>query len=311
MDPITHTLAGAAMARGGLDRRTPLAAATLMLAANAPDIDIFIMFAGPYDGLAFRRGWTHGPLALLLLPFVLTGLMLAWDRLVRLRRDPTLAPVNAAAILTISVIGVVSHPMLDWLNTYGIRLLMPFSDRWFHGDAVFIIDPWIWLALSLALFLPRRTARRVRTAGVAVVAYMVLMVGASRVAESVAWRAAEASGVAGVAEVMYAPQPARPWLGGLIVATATEYRYGSFKWFSNDRVRLDGELIARGDWDQDVVRRAMQADDVRDYLTWSRFPFVRVEPATAGTAVSFGDARFTRGPSGGGLQGVSVVVAPD
>ena len=63
MDPITHTLAGAVMARAGLDERTPLAAATLMLAANAPDIDIFIMVAGPYDGLAFRRGWTHGPSA--------------------------------------------------------------------------------------------------------------------------------------------------------------------------------------------------------------------------------------------------------
>ena len=37
------------MARAGLDERTPLAAATLMLAANAPDIDIFIMFAGQYD----------------------------------------------------------------------------------------------------------------------------------------------------------------------------------------------------------------------------------------------------------------------
>ena len=48
MDPITHTMAGAVMARAGLDRggTLPLAATTLVLAANAPDIDIFVMFLG-------------------------------------------------------------------------------------------------------------------------------------------------------------------------------------------------------------------------------------------------------------------------
>ena len=80
MDPITHTMAGAVMARIGGDRRTPLAAATLILAANAPDIDIFSVWVGSFASLAFRRGWTHGPIALLLLPFVVTGIILAWDR---------------------------------------------------------------------------------------------------------------------------------------------------------------------------------------------------------------------------------------
>ena len=46
---------------------------------------------------------------------------------------------------------MLTHPVLDWLNNYGIRLLMPFSPRWFYGDAVFIIDPWLWLALGGAL----------------------------------------------------------------------------------------------------------------------------------------------------------------
>ena len=67
-------------------------------------------------------------------------------------------------------------------------------------------------------------------------------------------------------------------------------------------------MIARGDWSADVVRRAMLEDDVRDYLTWSRFPFVRLEDTTSGEqAVFFGDARFTDGV-GGSLEGVRVVV---
>ena len=44
MDPITHTMAGAVIARAGGDRKTALAAATLMLAANAPDIDIYTVW---------------------------------------------------------------------------------------------------------------------------------------------------------------------------------------------------------------------------------------------------------------------------
>ena len=139
MDPITHTMVGAAMARAGLDRggTLPLAATTLMLAANAPDIDIFVMYLGSYAGLAFRRGWTHGPIALVMLPLLLTALVLAWDRLVRRRgeRGASRAPMAAGATLLIASIGVVSHPALDWLNTYGIRLLMPFSREWFYGDA--------------------------------------------------------------------------------------------------------------------------------------------------------------------------------
>ena len=47
-------------------------------------------------------------------------------------------------LLVLAYVGVISHPALDWLNVYGIRLLMPFSPRWFYGDALFIVDPWVW-----------------------------------------------------------------------------------------------------------------------------------------------------------------------
>jgi inner membrane protein len=171
MDNITHTMAGAVLARAGLDRggTLPLASTTLMLAANAPDIDVFVLFLGSYAGLALRRGWTHGPIALVLLPLVLTGLMLAWDRLLRRRRErgASRAPMDAGATLLISCIGVVSHPALDWLNTYGVRLLMPFSGEWFYGDAVFIMDPWLWLLFTAALIPWRRTRRRVQIFGAA------------------------------------------------------------------------------------------------------------------------------------------------
>ena len=48
---------------------------------------------------------------------------------------------------------VLGHPLLDWLNTYGVRFLMPFDGTWFYGDALFIIDPGVWLLAGLTVVL--------------------------------------------------------------------------------------------------------------------------------------------------------------
>jgi inner membrane protein len=95
MDPVAHTFAGAALAAAGLRRATPLAAAALVLGANAPDVDARY-FAGSYEAIAFRRGWTHGVLAVALWPFVLAACCFV-DRGVRRRRDPTATPARGAA----------------------------------------------------------------------------------------------------------------------------------------------------------------------------------------------------------------------
>jgi inner membrane protein len=159
MDPLCHTLAGASFAHSGLRRLTPLAATTLVVGANLPDVDIVANAWGGDFSLCFRRGWTHGILALVVLPVALAGLMLLIDR-VRRVRWPASTPARAAPLLGLSLLSVWSHPALDWLNTYGVRLLMPFSGRWFHGDAVFIIDPWLWLLLAAGVVMA--TTRRGR-----------------------------------------------------------------------------------------------------------------------------------------------------
>lgn len=177
MDPVTHSLTGAALSRAGLHRATPLATAALVVGANIPDVDIISQFTGgTYGSLAYRRGMTHGPVALLLLPLLVAGLLLLYDRVWRRRRRPSDPPARAAPLLGLAFLGALTHPALDWLNTYGIRLLMPFSDRWFYGDAVFIIDPWIWLALAVPL-VPFAASRRARllTVVLGIVATLLVM----------------------------------------------------------------------------------------------------------------------------------------
>ena len=158
MDPIAHTLAGATLAETRLRNATPFAAPALILGANAPDIDAVTMFINRDLSLGFRRGWTHGVLAMVVLPLVLTALLLLLDRAVaRWRgREPR---ARAGPLLSLSTLAVVSHPLLDWLNTYGVRFLMPFDGTWFYGDALFVVDPWVWLLLGTSVVLARSTSR--------------------------------------------------------------------------------------------------------------------------------------------------------
>jgi inner membrane protein len=157
MDNLTHSLAGAILGQMGLKKKTGLAMPTLIIAANLPDIDAFATFFGGVQHLALRRGITHGPIAMLVLPILLWAAMLAWERW---RPNPKRLPVHKGWLLALAYIGTISHPALDWLNNYGIRLLEPFSSRWFYGDTIFIIDIWIWAALALSLWFSFRRERR-------------------------------------------------------------------------------------------------------------------------------------------------------
>ena len=242
-----------------------------------------------------------------------TALLLLWDRAVRRRRDPSLAPVRAPWILALAVLGTLSHPLLDWLNTYGIRFLMPFSRTWFAGDAVFIIDPYWWLLLGLTLVLAKRgrPLPTVRFAAAVAFAYPTLLVLISAAGHRVARAEAIAQGIPDVTDIVYQPQPLRPLAAELIAATPSAYHVGRLKWTGPVRVTFGDTMIARGPWDDAQVRAAMQDPDVRDYLVWARFAWVRIDTTATGVpvAVVFGDARFPEGGLAGGLGGLRVPIS--
>lgn len=140
------------MAESGLRRTTPLATATLVIGANLPDVDFIATAWGRDTMLHVRRGVTHGILGVALLPVALAVGMVIFDRF-RRSRKPDAEPARFEKLLMLSYLAVLTHPALDWLNNYGVRLLSPFDDRWFYGDALFIIDPWLWLMMGAAVIL--------------------------------------------------------------------------------------------------------------------------------------------------------------
>ena len=151
MDPICHTLVGAALAQTGLGRRTTFGTAALLIGVNLPDVDGLAMFIDSDMALLLRRGWTHGIPALLILPILSNGLLMMWYRLqAGYYNRPPPRPI---VLLSLSFLAVVTHSSLDWLNNYGVRWLMPINGQWSYGDSVFIADPWLWLMLGGVVFL--------------------------------------------------------------------------------------------------------------------------------------------------------------
>lgn len=306
MDNLCHTLVGAAMGEAGLKRRAGLSMATLMIGANLPDVDVLAIPFG--ESLPFRRGWTHGPLAWVVLPVVLAALVVGWDRLQQRRgtRPPDRLPVRFAPVLGLAAASVLSHPFFDWLNSYGIRLLMPFSDRWFYGDAVFIIDPWIWLALGAGVLLARRRDRSgapawprpARFALAAVGVYVAALVASSALAERLA--AAEIEQAAGVrpARVMAGPLPLDPRRRQLVFELGEGYGTGEVAWGATPRVRLAPTLTPRLDR-HPAALAARRHEPIADFLVWSRFPFFVIDPEPGGAWVRVADARYTSRRGGG------------
>lgn len=289
MDNVCHTLVGAAFGEAGLKQRTRFGQTALMIAANLPDLDVLV-FATDVPSVAFRRGWTHGTLAQVLLPVLLATTFYAIGKMKAGRAGDT--PVSIRWLLLLSYVGVLSHVALDWLNTYGIRLLMPFDGRWFYGDTLFIIDPWLWLTLGVGVWLARKRGRPgpARRALVIATAYIAIMCLTAQLARNIVadtWRAQH-----GVqpSSLMVGPLPVTPFQREIIVDAGSHYVTGTFRWFST-RVSFDPTVIEKRAHDP-RVEQARRRPPVRGFLVWSRFPFWTFDSTADGSQVSVSDMRF-------------------
>lgn len=150
MESITHTLFGAALAKTRLGQASPWAPVALMVAANLPDFENFVlMFYDRPTNMVHHRGITHTVLGVAVLVPLFTLLVRFLERTFA-RAGPT---GSFRGVLLGVGLAAASHPVLDWLNTYGVRPWLPFDDTRYHGDLVFIVDPWLWLLLGGAVCL--------------------------------------------------------------------------------------------------------------------------------------------------------------
>jgi inner membrane protein len=292
LDNLCHTLTGAAFAEAGLKHRTRFGHAALMVAANLPDLDVLVFVTGT-PPVAFRRGWTHGVIAQALLPVLLTLIFVMIDR--RWPDPMGRRRVRPAAMLLLGYVGVFSHVALDWLNTYGVRLLMPLSRDWFYGDSVFIVDPWLWLVLFAGVMIARRLrAPRAAMAALAVATlYIAVMIASSRMARQMVVAAWTAARGAPPARVMLGPVPIHPLRKTVIVDAGDHYERGSVEWWPKN-IRFSPEQVPKNDRHPAAVRAAESDPAFRGLLVWSRFPYYELAEADGGRVrVTLGDMRFS------------------
>jgi len=134
------------LSRAGLNRGEKGTPLMIMLAANAPDMDTYNFFTDNLEYLQVHRGYTH---SLVFAPLVALIPLLLVKAFTRTR----FTLVTLGAYLG-CVLAVLSHLLLDWTNVYGVRLLLPFSAKWYRLDSTDIIDPVILGVLILAVAAP-------------------------------------------------------------------------------------------------------------------------------------------------------------
>ena len=257
----------------GLKRLSPRAMPALIVAANLPDIDSFIAKPLGLSARTFHRGFTHGIGGLVTMPFAAVTMIWLWEKL----RPGKEGPLRLGGLLLACFIGVLSHPMLDFLNTYGVRLLEPFSHRWFYGDTLFIVDPWIWLMLILGLELSWRAERLGKKwerpaayAFCAVLAY--IGVNAAISVRAVAATRPLVERVGNPTMVVAGEVPLEFWKRQ--VMWRTEKLAGTADYDPARGAKLDARIVPLNLDDPRLALAARSDSDVCNFLFWSRMPLV-------------------------------------
>ena len=174
MEPITHLMTGAVLARTGFNRKAAYATLAMTIAAEAPDIDTLWSIDGPIAAFQHHRGITHTFIGIPFEAAAIVGAVWLFHRWRSRRKlvqqqaapaepfDPTTthippkpqAPIRWGLLYCFSLIALLSHLLLDWTNNYGLRPFFPFNPRWYAGSFVFIFEPVIFLLLLTALIAP-------------------------------------------------------------------------------------------------------------------------------------------------------------
>jgi inner membrane protein len=150
VDNLTHSLVGAALAELTLPADAPRATRrtffiTGVIAANLPDADLVYtrITAPPIGYLLHHRGHTH----------TVAGIALLGVAIAAVCALPVIRATVGAwrhRLWLLIALALASHLVLDSWNSYGVHPFWPVSSRWFYGDAVYILEPWLWALLGAA-----------------------------------------------------------------------------------------------------------------------------------------------------------------
>lgn len=340
MDNLTHSLFGLTLARTPLSRAGRGITAALLLASNAPDIDIVVTARGGATSyLDLHRGPTHGPLGVVGLALVVATIVFVARR--RWDREAADPPASFLWLWGISAIGIVCHVLMDLPTSYGTRPLSPFSWTWFTTDWMPIVDGILLAILVGGLWLTRARLddpswRGRRHRGVAIVLTLVALdYGVRAVAHQAALRRApeafqdrlpewcadaakpdwavdwwprqkrsprDLAATRCLVEIAATPSFGTPLGWRLIAQLSNGYEVRDINLLRRDDGGTELPVYVPNQWTPAVLHAA-NAPSAQVFLRFSRFPAVRSTLDGDGVAtVQWTDMRFTPPGLGDGRE---------
>ena len=287
MDTITQGLLGAAIAEAGFRRKLGgKAVAFGFLVAVAPDLDVVAGAFGHWAFLVHHRGVTHSLIAMPLAAPLIAWLGYRWAK----RRGGYLPWLHLA------LWALVTHPLLDLMNSYGTQIFAPLSRKRYALDTISVIDLFYSVPLLAAVVLacfPRvpSKARRNVAAGALALSTAYLGLGYYQSSRAVGM------GRSQLAEKGFVPEEIRatPMMGTVwrwrVVARSAEgdYRVGVLSTWAPHRIAF--KRIQRPS--HPLVAKALATDEGRVF-EWFTMGWVHgeVKDSENGAVVVLHDLRY-------------------
>jgi inner membrane protein len=300
MEPITHALASLALGRAGLNKVTRIATPMLLVSGLVADLDWVSRLGGASAFLYGHRTATHsllgtavlsGAVALL---FVFAG-----------RKYPRFATCTLPALLLCGV-GAGVHLLLDLTNGYGVKLMWPFSAKWYAGDLTDSVDAWIIFFLLAGLLLPElfrlvlqeigaKPSRGGRQRGaIAGLAFVALFIAARGVVHQRAVGLLDSREYANQEPLVVAafPRPANPFVWSGVVETDDALVNMDVPVSSGRVFHPELAAVHFKPHETLALKNAGNSATAIEFLSYARFPLANVEPEGDGYQVRLRDMRF-------------------
>jgi inner membrane protein len=305
MDNLTHTLTAVAIGQTGLNHKTRFATLTLILAANAPDIDVLAGFRDSVTYLKYHRGISHSFVGITLLAIIIWCLMHWVGK--KVRPKPGL-PLNSRWLLLAAFVGTGSHLLLDFTNAYGVRPFLPFSGRWYAWDIMPIIDPLLLAILIVGLAIPwllrlvseEVGARKPRWGPGAVfcLGAIVALWGIRDFAHRRALSILDSHTYSGENPERFSALPVAvnpfTWTG--VVETETAFHVARVNTLEASGLPEEMGTFQKPQMSP-ALATAMKTRAGKIFLDFARFPWAQVDESEEGYGVSLCDLRFYQSPS--------------
>jgi len=235
------------------------------------------------------------------------------------RKYPRFA-VGIFPALAICAIGAGVHLLLDMLNGYGVKLLWPFSPKWYAWDLADSVDSWILFFLLAGLLIPElfrlvleeigsKPKRHGRQRGAIIgLVFVALVIAGRAFAHQRAIALLDSRDYRGQTPLVVAafPKPSNPLLWSGVVET------------DNAVINVEVPLGPGREFDPELadvhfkpessvtLKNAVSNSTAIELLNFARFPLASVQPEGDGFQIRLRDMRFASEQAG--RRGIIAVI---